>query len=102
MVAFTKPGEVVLSWTDEEEEDGENYKRVRAAWEVLTRVRDAMGRRIRVRKLYLPSPMVRTSQRVFCERSEQCERSEKRTKRSVVRSGSNCERSECFVSVSEH
>ncbi len=51
--AFTKPGEVVLAWTDDE--DDPQYAMSHACLEVLERERDAKGRAIRVRKLPIPS-----------------------------------------------
>ena len=59
LACFTKPGHVVLSWTDDQEKDPDNHRRCRAAAEVLESETDAKGRSLVVQKLYLPPPMVR-------------------------------------------
>jgi agmatine deiminase len=56
---FGAPGHVVLAWTDNREEDEENYDRCREAEHVLLASTDARGRPIQVTKLYLPSPPLR-------------------------------------------
>jgi agmatine deiminase len=55
---FSQPGHVLLSWTDDDEGDVENYKRCRQAHEVLNREIDAQGRALTIHKLHLPPPMV--------------------------------------------
>jgi len=55
IATFARPSEVVLSWTDDEHD--ENYKRCRAAEEVLLEELDAQGRKITIHRLHLPSPM---------------------------------------------
>jgi agmatine deiminase len=62
---FVQPGHVILAWTDDEVNDGENYKRCRTALDVLDSSKDAQGRSLVVHKLYLPPPMV--SHVCFCE-----------------------------------
>lgn len=50
--AFVRPGEVVLAWTDRE--DDPQYALSRQCLDYLERERDARGRRIRVHKLPIP------------------------------------------------
>ena len=50
--AFTKPGEVLLAWTDREEDP--QYAYSQACLQVLEKERDARGRKLRVRKLPIP------------------------------------------------
>lgn len=64
IAAFIRPGEVVLSWTDDAVNDADNYRRCRAAEEALLRQTDAMGRRLRVHRLPLPHPMHYTEEEV--------------------------------------
>jgi len=52
---FVRPGEVLLSWTDEQ--DDPNYARCREALAVLENSRDARGRPLRVHRLPLPAPI---------------------------------------------
>ncbi|MGI6006031.1 MAG: agmatine deiminase [Ruminococcus sp.] len=51
--AFTKPGEVVLAWTDDENDP--QYAGSLADLEVLEKERDAKGRRLTVHKLPIPA-----------------------------------------------
>ncbi len=51
--AFTRPGEVVLAWTDDETDP--QYALSCACLAVLERERDAKGRKIQVRKLPIPA-----------------------------------------------
>lgn len=46
--AFTAPGEVVLAWTDDENDP--QYEMSKACLSVLENVTDAKGRHIKVRK----------------------------------------------------
>ena len=55
---FVKPGHVVLAWTDDEENDRDNYTRCRVASLHLQDAKDAKGRPIVIHKLYLPPPQV--------------------------------------------
>mmetsp|Transcript_25425 Transcript_25425/g.70226 ORF Transcript_25425/g.70226 Transcript_25425/m.70226 type:complete len:421 (-) Transcript_25425:409-1671(-) len=59
---FVKPGHVVLSWTDNEQGDAENYQRCRQTLSQLQSCTDAKGRSLTVHKLYLPTPMIYTQQ----------------------------------------
>ncbi|VEU42956.1 unnamed protein product [Pseudo-nitzschia multistriata] len=61
--AFVRPGHVVLAWTDNEDEGGDeedgdatNYERCRAAQKYLESHTDAMGRTIEITRLCLPDP----------------------------------------------
>jgi len=56
IATFARPGEVVLSWTDDV--DDVNYARFKAAEDVLLEQVDAKGRPFKVHKLYVPDPMV--------------------------------------------
>lgn len=60
---FTEPGHVVLAWTDDEQNDVENYQRCRTALKVLLSTNDAKGRSLQVHKLPLPSPPLRYSKK---------------------------------------
>lgn len=51
--AFTRPGEVVLAWTDDPRDP--QYACSHACLEALSRMRDARGRRLRVHKLPIPA-----------------------------------------------
>lgn len=59
--AFTSPGEVVLAWTDDPSDP--NYARLREDRAYLESVRDARGRRLRVRLLPLPARPVCITER---------------------------------------
>lgn len=50
--AFVRPGEVVLAWTDKE--DDPQYEMSKKCLEVLERETDAKGRHFKVHKLYIP------------------------------------------------
>ena len=58
--AFTAPGEVVLAWTQDEEDA--QYAMSKACLEYLESVTDAKGRRIKVHKLPLPKPVTITEE----------------------------------------
>jgi len=53
---FSSPGHVVLTWTNDEENENENYHRCRQAMDVLLNTKDAKGRNLTVHKLPIPSP----------------------------------------------
>jgi agmatine deiminase len=53
--AFTRPGEVVLTWTDDRSDP--QYEISRDACERLMAARDARGRRFKVHKLVQPGPL---------------------------------------------
>jgi agmatine deiminase len=52
---FTAPGEALLCWTDNIND--ENYYRCRLAMKVLEKVPDAKGRMIKVRKMIIPTDL---------------------------------------------
>jgi len=62
---FVRPGEVVLAWTDDDDEDGDNYRRCRLAEEVLMNEVDAAGRKFVIHRMYLPRPMSYTEEEVL-------------------------------------
>ena len=56
---FVSPGEVVLTWTDDQNDP--QYARSTAALERLASARDARGRPLRVHKLHQPAPVLITA-----------------------------------------
>ena len=60
LVAFVRPGEVILTWTDDQQND--YYDIVHDAFEALSRNKDAQGRSLKIHKLYLPEPMFLTAE----------------------------------------
>jgi agmatine deiminase len=58
LVCFVRPGEVMLTWTDDESDP--QYEISREALEVLENSTDAKGRKFKVHKLVQPGPMVMT------------------------------------------
>jgi agmatine deiminase len=60
LCAFTRPGEVVLSWTDDRRDP--QYEISRDAYARLADARDARGRRLKVHKLHQPGPLHITKQ----------------------------------------
>ena len=60
LCAFIHPAEVVLSWTDDK--TASNYDILREAYEILSSITDAQGRRLKVHKLYDPSPIIVTEE----------------------------------------
>jgi agmatine deiminase len=58
LCAYVKPGEVVLTWTDDRRDP--QYEISRDAYERLTQARDACGRRFKVHKLMQPGPLSMT------------------------------------------
>jgi agmatine deiminase len=58
LCAFTRPGEVVLTWTDDRRDP--QYEISHDAYERLKDARDARGRRLEVHKLAQPGPLVMT------------------------------------------
>jgi agmatine deiminase len=55
LCAFTKPGEIVLTWTDDRRDP--QYEISRDAYERLMQARDARGRRFKVHRLVQPGPL---------------------------------------------
>ncbi len=58
--AFVKPGEVVLGWTDDKNDP--QYEYSESCLEILSGETDAKGRKIKVHKLPLPSPVTITAE----------------------------------------
>lgn len=58
--AFVKPAEVVLAWTDDENDP--QYELSRSCLEILERETDARGRRLTVHKLNCPAPVTITGE----------------------------------------
>ncbi len=59
LCTYIRPGEVVLSWTDDKK--ASNYDIVREAYQILSTIADARGRQLKVHKLYNPSPIIVTA-----------------------------------------
>lgn len=57
---FIRPGEVLLAWTDDE--DDPNYERCHAALKVLQASRDAQGRDLVVHRMPIPGPLFATAE----------------------------------------
>jgi agmatine deiminase len=55
LCAFTKPGEIVLTWTDDRRDP--QYEISRDAYERLMQARDARGRRFKVHRIVQPGPL---------------------------------------------
>jgi len=62
IATFARPGEVVLSWTDDENDL--NYKRFKNAENALQNEVDAKGRSFKIHKLYVPDPMFYSNKEV--------------------------------------
>jgi agmatine deiminase len=62
LCAFVKPGEVVLTWTNDKRDP--QYRISLDAYERLMEVRDAAGRRLKVHKLIQPEPMRMTREEI--------------------------------------
>jgi agmatine deiminase len=63
LCAFVAPAEVVLTWTDDPNDP--QYERSQAAYDVLSRERDAQGRPFTVHKLHQPDqPLLVTAEEV--------------------------------------
>ena len=58
--AFVKPAEVVLAWTDDENDP--QYALSKSCLDILENSTDAKGRKITVHKLYLPKPIYVTEE----------------------------------------
>jgi agmatine deiminase len=59
LAAFVRPGEIVLTWTDDKRDP--QYAISLDAWERLNDARDARGRRFKVHKLPMPGPLHMTA-----------------------------------------
>ena len=60
MCQFVKPGEVVLAWTDDE--DDPQYERSMEALKYLENETDAKGRKLVIHKLHTPNPILITKE----------------------------------------
>jgi agmatine deiminase len=60
LCCFARPGEVILTWTDDKRDP--QYRVSQDAYERLMEARDAQGRRLKVHKLHQPGPLYRTAQ----------------------------------------
>ncbi len=60
IIHYIAPGEVVLSWTDDE--DDPQYELSKAALDVLENSTDAKGRKLKVHKMQLPTPILITAE----------------------------------------
>jgi agmatine deiminase len=58
LCCFARPGEVVLTWTDDKRDP--QYRVSKDAYERLMDARDAKGRRLKIHKLQQPGPLYRT------------------------------------------
>lgn len=57
---FVRPGEVVLAWTDDKNDP--QYEISKEAYDILTNETDAKGRKLKVHKLHVPSPVLITKE----------------------------------------
>jgi agmatine deiminase len=60
LACFVRPGEVVLTWTDDRRDP--QYRISLDAYTRLMDARDARGRRLKVHKLYMPGPLYMSRQ----------------------------------------
>ncbi|HEX7114459.1 MAG TPA: agmatine deiminase [Steroidobacter sp.] len=60
LCCFARPGEVVLTWTDDKRDP--QYRVSLDAFERLSEARDARGRRLKIHKLHQPGPLYRTAE----------------------------------------
>jgi agmatine deiminase len=60
LACFVRPGEVLLTWTDDPADP--QYRISRAAYDVLRDSTDARGQRLTIHKLHQPDPMTITAQ----------------------------------------
>lgn len=57
---FVRPGEVALAWTDDESDP--QYEISKECLDILEHATDAKGRKLKVHKLYVPSPITITDE----------------------------------------
>ena len=60
MCCFARPGEVILTWTDDEKDP--QYARSKTALDVLEAATDAKGRKLKVNKIQQPGPLAMTKE----------------------------------------
>ena len=58
--AFTGPAEVVLAWTDDENDP--QYEMSKSCYDILSESTDAKGRKFKIHKLYQPKPVTITAE----------------------------------------
>lgn len=58
--AFVKPAEVVLAWTDDENDP--QYEMSKSCYDILSESTDAKGRKFKIHKLYQPKPVTITAE----------------------------------------
>ncbi|GAA3612874.1 agmatine deiminase [Secundilactobacillus similis] len=59
MVSFVRPGEIVLSWTDDKTDP--QYEISHAAFDKLVGMTDAKGRKLKIHRLQIPSQLLLTA-----------------------------------------
>ena len=59
LCCFVRPGEVILTWTDDKRDP--QYKVSLDAYQRLSEARDAQGRKLKIHKLHQPGPLYRTA-----------------------------------------
>ena len=55
LIHIVKPGEVVLSWCDDENDP--QYAISQEAYDVLSNATDAKGRKLKIHKIHIPGPL---------------------------------------------
>jgi len=60
LACFVRPGEVLLTWTDDDSDP--QYPISRAAYDILSQATDARGERLTIHKLHQPNPLTVTAQ----------------------------------------
>jgi agmatine deiminase len=60
LMHVVKPGEVILSWTEDESDP--QYAISRTAYDVLSNETDAKGRKIKIHKVHIPGPLYFTEE----------------------------------------
>ena len=55
LCAFARPGEVVITWTDDTSDP--QFEISNHAYEILSRTTDAQGRKLKIKKIHQPGPL---------------------------------------------
>lgn len=55
IVQYVKPGEILLAWTDDENDP--QYEYSKSAYDILSNETDAKGRKLTIHKIYTPTPI---------------------------------------------
>lgn len=58
ILCYVRPGEVMLAWTDDAKDP--QYDRSKKAYDILKNATDAKGRKLKVHKLHIPTPILIT------------------------------------------